>query len=193
MNAPFAPPATHQRLPLTVDDLRLLHDHGAFNGIENRVELIGGDILLMNSMRMPHAHAVGELGFRLRLAIETFDRSLRMLAGVTLAFPPHDAPEPDLVLTCAAIRRDYLPGAEALLVVEVADSSADFDRNGKAVLYATHGVPEYWVIDLAAGAFLQHADPSDGRFARVEQQPLAGEARAWTLPDLAISLDGLAA
>jgi Uma2 family endonuclease len=43
------------------------------------------------------------------------------------------------------------PGPEdVLLLVEVADTSAAFDRSVKVPLYVRHGIPELWLVDLAA-------------------------------------------
>ena len=37
---------------------------------------------------------------------------------------------------------------EVLLVIEVADSSLEYDRNIKLPLYAQSGIPEYWLVNL---------------------------------------------
>jgi len=48
---------------------------------------------------------------------------------------------------------------EALLVVEVSDTSIDFDRGRKRRLYASHGIAEYWILDLGAGRLEIHRFP----------------------------------
>jgi Uma2 family endonuclease len=40
---------------------------------------------------------------------------------------------------------------EVLLIIEVADSSLAYDRNVKRSLYARHGIPEFWIVNLTAG------------------------------------------
>jgi hypothetical protein len=40
---------------------------------------------------------------------------------------------------------------EVLLIVEVADSSLAYDRTVKRSLYARHGIPEFWIVNLSAG------------------------------------------
>ena len=37
---------------------------------------------------------------------------------------------------------------DVLLLIEVADSSLTFDQNQKLRLYALHGIPEYWLLNL---------------------------------------------
>ena len=52
------------------------------------------------------------------------------------------------------------PGAaDALILVEVSDSSLDHDRKTKLPLYARFGVPEVWVVDLSASAVEVYRDP----------------------------------
>lgn len=61
--------------------------------------------------------------------------------------------EPDV----AIVRRRTPPYKEreahaedALLLIEVAESSLAYDRSTKLRLYAAAGIPEYWVVDCAA-------------------------------------------
>ncbi|HKI14082.1 MAG TPA: Uma2 family endonuclease [Roseiarcus sp.] len=58
------------------------------------------------------------------------------------------------------------PGAaDALLLVEVSDSSLDHDRKTKLPVYARFGVPEVWIVDLSGGAVEVYRDPTEGRYA----------------------------
>ena len=67
---------------------------------------------------------------------------------VQLPFAASDdsEPEPDLVLVPPRRYADRHP-RQAYLLIEVADSSLDHDRETKAPLYASSGVPEYWIVD----------------------------------------------
>jgi Uma2 family endonuclease len=69
-------------------------------------------------------------------------------------------PGPDLAVVPGEIR-DYFDvnPTEALLIVEVSDSTLFFDTTTKAELYATAGVADYWVIDLEARELLVYRDP----------------------------------
>src|SRR5205085_9239839 len=69
-------------------------------------------------------------------------------------------PGPDLAVV-AGSRRDLATrqATSAVLVVEVADSSLDLDTTTKEELYATAGVPDYWVIDLENRQLLIFRDP----------------------------------
>jgi len=64
--------------------------------------------------------------------------------------------------------RSYASGhpAGAFLVIEVAETSLDYDRETKAPLYAASGVMEYWIVDVAARRVEVHANAVDGRYTR---------------------------
>ena len=56
--------------------------------------------------------------------------------------------EPDIVVRPAAILMPDVRGETALLVIEIADTSFEYDTTTKAALYAAHGVRDYWVVDV---------------------------------------------
>jgi Uma2 family endonuclease len=77
-----------------------------------------------------------------------------------LALSPDSEPEPDV----AVIRgspRDFAREhpATADLVVEVADTTGDFDRHRKGPMYAAAGISEYWVVDVSARTVDAYRDP----------------------------------
>ncbi|MDO8678109.1 MAG: Uma2 family endonuclease, partial [Acidobacteriota bacterium] len=89
-------------------------------------------------------------------------------------------PQPDLVLLRPEpdFYASRLPGpADILLIVEVAESSIDYDSDVKAGLYATAGVREYWLVDLTTGTVTRASAPSGGAYQR-HQQHRSGESIA---------------
>ncbi len=79
-------------------------------------------------------------------------------------------PEPDVAVLRprADDYRSATPGpVDVLLVVEVADTSLGYDRAVKAPLYAARGVPELWIVDLAAREVEVHRAPEGGRYTVV--------------------------
>ena len=80
-------------------------------------------------------------------------------------------PEPDFALL---VRRDdfYAAGkpgpADVYLVVEVADTSLDYDREVKGPLYAENGIAEYWIINLVDRCLEVYRQPqADGTYSDV--------------------------
>jgi hypothetical protein len=112
---------------------------------EHRYQLIRGEIIDM-----------GQQGPRYYTAVQLVAEMLKTAFGVgycvrnsgPLGFADSE-PEPDVAVV-AGSPRDYLTDhpATALLAVEVADSSLSYDTTTKAELYASAGIPEYWVLDL---------------------------------------------
>ncbi|MBA2451022.1 MAG: Uma2 family endonuclease, partial [Chloroflexi bacterium] len=75
----------------------------------------------------------------------------------------HNEPEPDLALLQP--RPDFYAGAlptaaDVFLLVEVADTSLEYDRRTKLPLYARHNIPEVWVVDLNTDTILVSRDPT---------------------------------
>jgi Uma2 family endonuclease len=55
--------------------------------------------------------------------------------------------EPDFVFIASTTKLKDLAPANALLAVEISDSTLRYDTGRKAKLYASHGVTELWAID----------------------------------------------
>ena len=72
-------------------------------------------------------------------------------------------PEPDLVVTRGRdprLSRAPSRAADVALVVEVADSSLDDDRNLMARVYGGGGIPIYWIVNLVEGQVEVYSGPS---------------------------------
>jgi Uma2 family endonuclease len=171
----------------TVEDYLRMGEGGILRA-DDRVELIEGEIVDMAPIGSRHAGKVE----RLRRILE------RALGDVVLVFTqnpivlgPRSALQPDLALLQP--RADFYepahPGpADVILLVEVADTTQRYDRQVKLPLYARHGVPEVWLVDLEENAIEVFREPSaDGyrhaeRLADLTAVPVAG------LPGVAVDL-----
>jgi len=130
-----------------------------------RVELIEGGIVDMAPIGSRHAAAVSLLAERL----------IRALAGAALVFIQSPVrlgrlsePQPDLaVLRPRADRyaNRHPTAADVLLIIEVSDTTLRFDRDIKSALYARHGVPEVWVVDLNHSELQICRDPQEAGYA----------------------------
>lgn len=84
------------------------------------------------------------------------------------------------------------PGpADTLLIIEVSERSLHFDLKKKLPLYARHGIPEVWIVDLAAPRVHFFHSPHDAGFAHTSSTPKPGVARLQALPDIDVDLTGL--
>lgn len=153
--------------PLRVEEFFRAVANGLL-GPRDRVELLEGQIVAMSPQSPRHAAVTSILRERLAAAAPT--ACLREHSPIVLG--DLSAPEPDVVVAQGPCER-YLerhPHAQDIwLVVEVSDSSLARDRTLKARLYAEHGIPEYWLVDLAKGVVEVFRTPSAGVYASSER------------------------
>jgi Uma2 family endonuclease len=147
--------------PLLRTEYDELVETGALEGA--RVELLQGVLVEVTPQGVPHADVVTRLT---RLLSPLFQQGYDLRVQLPLAAGPADEPEPDLAVVEHRDRRDAHPSTAAL-VVEVAHSSQRMDLGYKARLYASAGVPDYWVVDLAARRVLVHREPGADGYAAV--------------------------
>jgi len=122
-----------------------------------RVELIDGIIFWRPYVKPPHATSVIKVA---RVLDRRFGEGYHVRPQVPFAIGEYSEPLPDLAVVQGE-PDDY--AAEhpqvAVLVVEISDSSLSRDRVRKAGLYASAGVPEYWVVDLVHRRLEVRRDP----------------------------------
>jgi Putative restriction endonuclease len=95
---------------------------------------------------------------------------------------------PDMLVRPAAIRTPDLRGKDALLVVEVAETSLAYDRGMKARLFSSHGVREYGVINAATLVTAVHTRPSATGYGKITEIGPGDLLSPTLVPALAISL-----
>ena len=154
------------RKRFTVHEVEQMLGAGLFAG--QRLELIDGDLIDKMGQNPPHAYAIGLLLTWLTKICET--QRIRVQLPIQAGAPDRkwSLPEPD-VAVIAELKDDYRQrhprGDELLLVVEVSDTTAQYDSTTKRDLYARAGVPEYWVLDLGGRRLTVHRNPVNGKFA----------------------------
>lgn len=124
---------------------------GFFAG--QRVELIHGAIVEMSPQGVPHVVVVRRLTM---LFARTADEAHEIQVQGPLVFAGSE-PEPDLAVVAATAHH----ARTAELAVEVSDSSLKYDLGTKAPLYASAGIPEYWIVDLVNWQILVHTEPAE--------------------------------
>jgi hypothetical protein len=139
----------------TLEEYYRLADAGFLQ--DQRVELVDGDIL-MSPMGPRHANAVILVAERLRIV---FGDSCLVCQQLPLRVTPQIELAPDVMILRRTIDQlEDSPISTAELVVEVADSSLNYDLRVKPNLYALARVAEYWVLDLKGRQLHAHREPS---------------------------------
>ena len=160
-----APAAFPRRAPITLAMYDRMLAAGVFKPAElHPLELIEGELRMMSPIGDRHADAVA---FLTRWSSQHADLS-RMLVWVQnpLMLPASEsAPQPDIAWVTLRRYADRRPLPEEVsLVIEVADTSLDFDTAVKAGLYAAAGIADYWVIDLVSRGVIVFRDPRSGAY-----------------------------
>jgi Uma2 family endonuclease len=123
-------------------------------------ELLDGEIIEVTRMGPRHASVVSRVS---HLFVELFDRKVVIRSQLPFGIGVYSELEPDIALF--RVVEDFYsskhPGpADAILVLEIADSSLTYDRDMKLKVYAAANVPEVWIADLRGDSLLVFRDPS---------------------------------
>lgn len=142
-------PLNNAHLPvrLRLEDYLRLDDAGAFADYR-KTELIDGEIFFMNAQHRPHAAIKSRLFRQLANALDAHGKGWEAIVEGSIAIPPHNSPEPDIVVTSDPDGKGLIPLESVKLIVEVSDATLAFDMKRKLPMYARNGVPEYWVVDV---------------------------------------------
>jgi len=177
----------------TVEQFYKLDELGFFD--DRRVELVRGVIFEMTA-RPPHAAIVEVVGDALS---PVFGAGWAIRREKPLDTGRRSLPEPDLAIV-EGTQRDYLMRhpTKAALVVEVSESTLRKDRTLKAHLYASAGLPEYWIVNLVDRQLEIHRNPGPDpdrkgrfRYAEVTIVPADGHASPLAKPDARVAVADL--
>lgn len=170
----------------TVDDFHKMAEAGIL-GEDDRVELLEGEIVDMPSIGPAHAGAVNRTT---RLFYELLGRRRYVVAGQNpLRLDQWNEPQPDLLVLRwrdDEYAESHPTAGDVLLLVEIMQTSRDYDRRIKLPLYARFAVPEVWLVDLAAERVEVHREPSAEGYGSVRTVARGEPVRALLVPELAL-------
>jgi Uma2 family endonuclease len=114
--------------------------------VDQRVELLGGEIVEMPVPGNPHCVSTDNVYEVLRGLFPKENFWVRMQMPLDLGLDTE--PQPDVAVAAGAKTSFTDHPTSALLVVEVSDSTLAIDRGRKGSLYARPGIADYWVVNL---------------------------------------------
>ncbi|MBE9098811.1 Uma2 family endonuclease [Vacuolonema iberomarrocanum] len=150
-------------LPLkrwTVDDYHRMIAAGILT-LDDRVELLDGQIVEMVPQEPPHASRVDEGGDYLK---QLFAGRAKVRVQLPITLAPGSEPEPDFAIVRIDENRyrDRHPSPDdVLLLIEVSDSTLKRDRDRKAKIYARAGIRDYWIVDINRRQVIVLQDPQE--------------------------------
>jgi Uma2 family endonuclease len=156
------------RRALTVAEYHRMGEAGILTE-RDRVELIEGQLVAMSPIGSQHSGTVNALN---RLLVQIVgDRGVVSVQN-PVQLDDLTEPEPDFAVLKPR-PDDYrlaTPRAEeVLLLIEVADSSLAYDRAVKRSLYARHGIPEFWIVNLAGNEVGVCRAPTGDQYASISR------------------------
>ena len=158
---------------------------------DDRVELIEGEIVEMNPIGSRHAACVGRLTKLLeRLA---GDRAIVWVQN-PVQVNEYSEPLPDVALLKP--RDDFYAQAnpqpsDVLLIIEVADSSVEYDRGIKVPIYGQSGIPEVWLVNLPKETIEIYSQPLEGEYREIRLVKRGESLSAKSVPNLTIDADAV--
>lgn len=181
---PAAPAIRPKRF--SVDDYYRMAEVGII-AADERVELLRGEVVDMSPIGIRHGACVDELTRRFILG--TNGRAHVRIQG-PVRIDDMTEPEPDvalLKLRADGYRTAHPTAEDVLLIIEVADTSLEKDRMVKLPIYAEAGIPEVWIVDLAAGRIEVYRSPRAGAFSERSVLKAGASTSPLAFPDLEIS------
>lgn len=183
---------SHSRQPITVEEYYTRAQIGLIDP-DARVELIEGEVVDMAPIGNRHGYAVDLLTARL-CAIADDKAIVRVQGALRLSDITEVQPDISLLKMRGDRYRDSQAcGPDALLVIEVSDTTLRKDVDVKRPLYARHGVPEVWIVDLKNNRIHFHRAPKGDRYRDVTSATHPGSTPVPGLAGAQIDLAALLA
>ena len=156
---------------------------------DERVELIEGEIVKMSPIEKLHAACVKRITAH-------FYRLVGRYVTISVQDPVHlndfSRPQPDVFLLKP--RDDFYVQAhptpdDILLIVEVADTTINYDRKVKVPLYARAGISVVWLVDLQRDLIEIYAQPTNGAYQQVREAKRGDILTLESLPGFKLGVD----
>ena len=170
----------------TVDEYLALGAAGIL-AKEERIELLDGEIICMAPIGNRHRISVNWVA---HLMHEAIGRRAMVQVQAPIQLDDFTMPEPDIAVIQWSSVNDIEPvlPSDVYLIVEVADSSLEFDLGEKLARYAAAGIPEVWVANLRAGELVVNTEPEGAAHTNVRVIPLDGTVSPQAFPDVVLEL-----
>ena len=182
--------AEQTRHVLTVNDFHRMAEGGFFQA-SDRIELIEGELFDMPPIGPEHNGKTNLLTYHL-------SAKLNGKAIVSVQNPVVLSPDSELYPDVAVLRwrEDFYAQSlatvkDVLLLIEVADTTAKSDRNKKIPLYARHGIPESWLVDLQKRQLEVYREPDVQGYRQILLPRQNEQISPALLPELVFSVSVL--
>ena len=172
--------------------------HGYYRMVEagiiaagDPVELIEGEIIETAPIGSEHNGTLS--GLAQAIILEAGRRIMFTVQG-PLRLSDISEPQPDLLILkprADNYRSEHPAPADVLLLIEVSQTSLAYDRKVKLPLYARHGVPEVWIVNIGESVVEVYRDPKDDAYQTTTRAARGDMLEPAALPGVRIAVDGV--
>jgi Uma2 family endonuclease len=170
-------------------------DYAEYAMIEERVQVIDGEVYEMSSPTVNHQSAALEIGHQLKTQLKGKPcRPFIAPLDVRLFYKADNSDttivQPDVMVVCDKnkIDRGFIKGSPDFILEVLSDSTRRMDMFYKTNVYAKAGVKEYWILDVETKALSKGTLSADGKFFNFEIIEALGTIALGTL-GLSINFD----
>jgi Uma2 family endonuclease len=158
---------------------------------DDRVELLDGEVYVMSPIGPAYIALVNRLN---KIIMRQIGDDAIISIQNPVQLDDYSEPQPDVAILSP--RDDYYDQALArpddiLLIVEVADTSLDYDRERKLPRYAASNVAEVWIIDVERQTIEQYTQPLHGQYTQLNKILLGTTIASKTPPIVQLTTDQL--
>ena len=159
----------------------------------DRIELLDGDLIVMPPIGDWHAASVDR--FTNLLPPRLQGQAIVRVQNPT-RLNDNSEPQPDIMLL--RWRDDFYQGghpgpADVLLLIEIADTSIDYDRNTKLAEYARAGIPEVWIATRQDSRIEAYTEPTEDEYSNVRYASTGESIAPQAFPDVVLEVGNLIA
>src|SRR5262245_17137574 len=151
-----------------------------------RFELIGGEVVPMSPKG--DRHELVKTALQQYWFPRIVGSPINLIAETTLYVAKDEFFEPDFLFWPRSIPLKEVTAANALLIVEGADTSLRYDLGTKADIYSRLDLCELWVINAETLVTTTHRAPQPTRYAHVENKQPSERIEPIRAPSLAVTL-----
>jgi len=159
------PPQFPPRKRWTREQCAPLEAAGLFE--QEHLELVEGELISKMGKNRPHVNAFTPLHFWLLQVFGVQFVNVEAPIDVRPEDNRTNEPVPDIIVLnrkSSSLTSGNPQPKDISLLVEVSDTTLDFDRTVKAALYARAGIVEYWMLDVTSRRLFVHRNPAAGRY-----------------------------
>ena len=175
---------------LNISQYHQMSEAGIFSE-NDKVELINGEIIEMSPIGRRHTACVNRLN-------SVFSQLLGKKVIVAVQNPillnNLSEPEPDIALLKP--RTDFYESGhpqpqDIFLLIEVADSSIEYDRDVKIPLYASSGITEVWLVDIYEQVIIVYRYPSENGYSDIQKLSRGEKMSIQAFPEINLVVDDI--